>query len=244
MSYAEEEWFRRTVDLAAVAHAGQVDGCGEPYIDHLTRTVGHLIRLVPDATREEIEAALVHDIFEDTAATEAELLVGGVTPDAIAIARQVTKPADVTGFQAYRAWIAGLAQRGTDSAIRVKLADSADNLDPRRVAKSNGITRAACRYEPAKAILEGEIAWRRNGSPGRILRHAQPLQRCLGVHTPDHRLASRLKQRPPFNCHVHVVFARNDHWVHHGGGVLIRTELHQGRGRRRDRRSTKIGRLK
>ena len=169
MSYTDEEWFGRVVDAAAKAHADQVDGCGEPYIDHLKRTAAHLVRLFPEASREEIEAAILHDIFEDTDATDEEVLAAGVTPGAVAIARELTKP---VGTADYRGWIISLTVHASTSALRVKLADNADNRDLRRVAKSNSLTRVACKYDPAKAILEGEIAWRRNVAAGRIKRLA------------------------------------------------------------------------
>lgn len=48
--------------LAADAHAGQVDKGGKPYIEHVRRVAGYVDR----SDSYAIAAALLHDILEDT----------------------------------------------------------------------------------------------------------------------------------------------------------------------------------
>lgn len=143
------------VALARRLHAAQVDKAGQPYEGHLARVAGHLARRWPDATRDELEAAWLHDSLEDTDATEASLTAAGVSADTIRIIRAVTRP---EGSE-YLAWIGELAASGDVSVMRVKLADNADNSDPARVAALPGAAeRVATRYAPARALLEAGLA--------------------------------------------------------------------------------------
>lgn len=139
------------IALASRLHAGQTDKAGQPYVGHLARVAQRLVTRWPDATRDEIEAAWLHDSLEDTEATEASLLAAGVSAETIRIVRAVTRP---EGSQ-YLAWIAELAAAGDVSILRVKLSDNADNIDPARVAALPGAAeRVATRYEPARRLLE------------------------------------------------------------------------------------------
>lgn len=141
--------------LAARLHAGQTDKAGRPYIEHLARVAAILTRRWPDATRDEIDAAWLHDSLEDTEATEASLLAAGMSRETIRIVRAVTRPEG----SAYLAWIGELADSGDVSVLRVKLADNEDNRDPARVAALPGAAeRVATRYEPARALLETGLA--------------------------------------------------------------------------------------
>lgn len=142
-------------ELAARLHAGQTDKAGEPYVLHLERVVSRLIQRFPDATEAEIEAAWLHDSLEDTEATPDSLMAAGVSRSAVQIVQAVTRP----DGQAYLDWIAELAQSGSLSAVRVKIADNADNRDPDRVAKLPGAAeRVASRYEPARLLLEARLS--------------------------------------------------------------------------------------
>lgn len=141
--------------LATRLHAGQTDKAGQPYIDHLRRVVCILLRRWPDATEDEIAAAWLHDALEDTEATAQSLIEQGVSSDAVRTIQAVTRTPDA----AYLHWIARLSERGSPSAIRVKLADNEDNRDPARVAAiAGGPEMVRTRYEPARALLEAGLA--------------------------------------------------------------------------------------
>lgn len=143
------------IALATRLHAGQTDKAGHPYVGHLSRVATRLAERWPDASRDEREAAWLHDSLEDTEATEASLLAAGVTPETVRIIRAVTRP---HGSE-YLAWIAELAAAGDVSILRVKLSDNADNIDPARVAQlPDGAARVASRYEPARRLLEDGLA--------------------------------------------------------------------------------------
>jgi HD domain-containing protein len=137
-------------DLAADLHGGQGDKAGRPYIEHLERVVMILKTRWPDASKDEIAAAWLHDAIEDTEATPELLLAAGVSPEAIRIIEAVTRPPG----SVYLDWIAGLAATGVSSVIRVKLSDNQDNRDPARVpALPGGAEMVAKRYEPARQLL-------------------------------------------------------------------------------------------
>ena len=143
------------IALATRLHASQTDKAGQPYVGHLARVAQRLVTRWPDATRDEIEAAWLHDSLEDTEATEASLLADGVSAETIRIVRAVTRPEGSD----YLAWIAELATAGDISILRVKLSDNADNIDPARVAALPGAAeRVASRYEPARQLLEKGLA--------------------------------------------------------------------------------------
>ena len=139
------------------SHVGQVDGCGEPYIDHLKRTATHLVRLFPDATRVKVEAAVLNDVSEDRTRPR----------------RRSSPPAS----HRHRSCVTG-----STSALRVKLADNADNRDPRRVTKPNSLRRVARKYDPAAAILAAEIAYPRNIAAGWIKWIASTAPECPPSH--------------------------------------------------------------
>jgi (p)ppGpp synthase/HD superfamily hydrolase len=143
--------------FARHAHAGQTDKSGAPYAGHLARVSRILVERFPDALPFEIEAAWLHDVLEDTPTTAEDLVAAGISPAAIAIVRELTRPPGPT----YLEWIGTLAAVGSLSAIRIKLADNQDNQDPARVAAlPNGARMVAKRYAPAKAILERALTER------------------------------------------------------------------------------------
>lgn len=140
-------------DIARTAHAGQVDKAGQPYIGHVERVVANLLRRWPDATDDEVAAAWLHDVIEDTRWNAQALLEAGVSLFATAIVVEVSRPG--WDFMPYLNWIEVLAELGSHSAIRVKLADNADNSAPWRVALiPAGEESLAARYRPARALLE------------------------------------------------------------------------------------------
>ncbi|MBP2302242.1 HD domain-containing protein [Azospirillum picis] len=148
-----EAWFHETLEFAKALHHGQVDKAGAPYWMHLERVARRLAGLFPDATKAQLQAALLHDAIEDAGATADDLRAAGIEEDAIAAIQLVSRNLDPDGT--YLEWIGRIAATGNVTAIRVKLADNLDNSDPARVAAlAAGPRMVAEKYAPARAILE------------------------------------------------------------------------------------------
>ncbi|MBK1838880.1 HD domain-containing protein [Azospirillum sp. YIM B02556] len=146
-------WFRETLEFAKTLHHGQVDKAGAPYWLHLERVARRLAERFPDATKAQLQAALLHDAIEDAGATADDLRRAGIEEEAIAAIRLVSRNLDPDGT--YLEWIGRIAASGNVTAIRVKLADNLDNSDPARAAAiAAGPRMVAEKYAPARAILE------------------------------------------------------------------------------------------
>ncbi|MGI6409379.1 MAG: guanosine-3',5'-bis(diphosphate) 3'-pyrophosphohydrolase [Gammaproteobacteria bacterium] len=109
--------------IAALAHAGQRDKAGQPYILHPLRMMLKL------ETEQERMVALLHDVLEDTAVTLAELEEAGFSVEVLQAVQTLTRRPGESRMEA--------AQRAAQDplALSVKLADNADNLNPQRIAE-------------------------------------------------------------------------------------------------------------
>jgi hypothetical protein len=119
--------FDRAVQLAAAAHAGQVDKEGQPYLLHVLRVA--LAVSTPDARI----AAVLHDTVEDTTVTFEQLKAEGFSAAVLEAVRVLTRPNGTS----YADYVVGV--KGNAVARQVKLADLADNsrldrnvIDPAR----------------------------------------------------------------------------------------------------------------
>lgn len=128
----------RAVAIAAAAHAGQVDKAGQPYILHPLRVMLAL------QSEEERIAAVLHDVVEDTAITLADLQAEGFSSAVLAAVEALTKRTGETRIDA--------AQRAAADpvALRVKLADNAENMDLTRIP--NPSTKDFARLEEHKQV--------------------------------------------------------------------------------------------
>lgn len=111
--------------VAQAAHAGQTDKGGEPYFRHVERVANAV------DTFGEKTIAYLHDVIEDTPLTLADLEKAGFS-DWILRAVGLLTRTDYHGT--YAEYIQEIAQSGCGAAIKVKLADLADNLSPARRA--------------------------------------------------------------------------------------------------------------
>jgi len=147
-----------TAALAGTLHAAQADKAGRPYIGHLARVSAHLRRLFPDASFAERHAAWLHDAIEDTEMTAAGLAELAYDPAVITIVEALTR--DGESGLSYQQWIENIVATGLRGAMRVKLADLADNSDPSRLAllPSERTASLAKRYDKARATLEAALA--------------------------------------------------------------------------------------
>ena len=125
--------------LAHLAHAGQVDKAGRPYIEHVARVAA----AVSDDPEAEAVAWL-HDVLEDSLETMIDFrwfpsrVLGAV--------RLLTRDSRKSGDW-YYFWIAA-----SPLALRVKLADIADNADESRLTLLDEKTAARLRRKYAKAL--------------------------------------------------------------------------------------------
>lgn len=148
--------------FAFTAHAGQLDKAGEPCMRHLERVAnaalaraGHA-RLVDGLDIDPIrvmQAALLHDVLEDTPRTAADLSASGFDPEVIRIVTRLTKPAART---AYSERITSLIETGDLAALLIKMSDTEDNLRPLRIPPNAGFLRE--RYATAFARLREAAA--------------------------------------------------------------------------------------
>ncbi|AXA52922.1 HD domain-containing protein [Pseudomonas thivervalensis] len=113
----------KAISISALAHEGQVDKGGAPYILHPLKV---MLRLAHD---EERIVAVLHDVVEDTTTTLADLRNEGFSEAVLGAIDALTKCEGET----YQAFIERAAR--DPLARRVKLADLAENSDLSRMNK-------------------------------------------------------------------------------------------------------------
>jgi len=132
----------RAIQIAAKAHAGQVDKAGQPYILHPIR-----VMLSVQSPHERL-AAILHDVVEDTELTFEDLADEGFVAEVVEAVRALTKLPGEARIQA--------ARRALQNPIArvVKLADVADNMDISRISAPTERDFARLReYQAAREIL-------------------------------------------------------------------------------------------
>jgi (p)ppGpp synthase/HD superfamily hydrolase len=130
----------RSIQIAAKAHAGQLDKAGQPYILHPLRVMLHM------KSEQERIVAVLHDVIEDTSVTLAQLAAEGFSAIVIDAVRALTK----------LPWESRLKTAARASrnpiALAVKLADNSDNMDMSRIPQPTAKDMA--RLEEYKAVRE------------------------------------------------------------------------------------------
>lgn len=129
----------RAKDLAHRAHAGQVDKAGRPYIEHVARVAA----AVSDDPEAEAVAWL-HDVLEDCDGFDGEM---NTFADHIGHAAWL-----LTRWRGHSAEWYYDQIRANPIALRVKLADIADNADESRLALLDDKTADRLRRKYAKAL--------------------------------------------------------------------------------------------
>jgi (p)ppGpp synthase/HD superfamily hydrolase len=144
---AATDQIARASAIASIAHRGQVDKAGDPYVGHVKRVAGFF-----DESRwVERRAALMHDTIEDSDLTEVDLFRAGVRRDVLDLVVLLTRTEDVLDDDYY-------GRIGSNPRARlVKLADLADNSDPKRLARLEPALAARLeeKYAAAHAALTG-----------------------------------------------------------------------------------------
>lgn len=130
------------VEIAMNGHKGQVDKSGEPKLGHVVRVARRLSE--KGYNSDVVVVALLHDLFEDTDAEFSDFY-GDLFDWQLVALDALTRRDEET----YADYI--LRVRDDETATLVKLADLADNTDPKR-----GVFLSLLgRYTRAKAVLEG-----------------------------------------------------------------------------------------
>ena len=104
------------------AHKGQVDKAGKPYILHPLRLMFKM------SSENEMIAAVLHDVVEDTNWTMEKLIAEEFDQEVITAVRLLTHDKTVP----YKKYIEAI--KTNKIALKVKLADLEDNLDIKRIA--------------------------------------------------------------------------------------------------------------
>jgi len=140
----------RAIMIASIAHAGQKDKAGKPYILHPLRV---MLTVASDknATDEQKIVAVLHDVIEDTYVQEQQLRENGFSENIINAIKSVTKIEGESRMDA--------AKRTKLNPIGrvVKLADLKDNMDLSRIENltAKDLLRVA-EYEEVKKFLKSE----------------------------------------------------------------------------------------
>ena len=140
------ELTKKAMKIAYDAHHGQLDKGGLPYVVH----PWHLAEQMDDEI--STNAALLHDVVEDTDWTLEQLEAEGFPPESMEALGLLTHPEG----QPYMEYVAGL--RHNSVAVKVKLADLRHNSDFTRLSAVTAGQRARLeqKYAPAFALLEGK----------------------------------------------------------------------------------------
>lgn len=125
--------------IAVAAHSGQVDKAGESYYLHVERVE---LAVADDRTLRTV--ALLHDVVEDSDVHLDDIEFAGFPSQIVDAVNAITRRVD----EAYRVYIERVARNPL--AVKVKLADLSDNMDPRRQTKMDSLLR---RYRDAEAVL-------------------------------------------------------------------------------------------
>lgn len=132
----------KAIEIAARAHAGQVDKAGQPYILHPLRV------MLAVRTPYERMAAILHDVVEDTTVTFEDLIAEGFPHQVMDAIRALTKSKGESRLAA--------AMRAAENVIarNVKLADVSDNMDLDRISTPTEKDFARLKeYEQVKKLL-------------------------------------------------------------------------------------------
>jgi (p)ppGpp synthase/HD superfamily hydrolase len=132
----------RAIEIAARAHAGQVDKAGQPYILHPLRL------MLAVTTPHERMVAVLHDVVEDTPVTLDDLKSEGFPPEVLEAIHALTKTEGESRVAAAK------RAAGNPVARTVKLADVTDNMDISRIPQPTEKDYARLKeYEQVKALL-------------------------------------------------------------------------------------------
>lgn len=120
-----------TRDFVKEIHQDQTDQNDQPYYAHPFRVAQNIVLLDPNADEDTIKAALLHDAIEDCGITEDDLKKRGYSDQCVNIVSLVSRPEN--DRRPYTQVIDELIKSEDKGAMIVKLSDSLDNLNPKRI---------------------------------------------------------------------------------------------------------------
>lgn len=146
MQRANLSTIEKAIEIAARAHAGQVDKAGAPYVFHPLRL------MLAVKTPSERMAAVLHDVVEDTTVTLADLRDEGFPPEVLAAVEALTKRTGESRLES-------AARAAKDPiALIVKLADVTDNMDLSRISNPSEKDFSRLKeYEQVKELLAAKL---------------------------------------------------------------------------------------
>lgn len=141
--------YRFALNIAHAAHRGQVDKAGAPYVQHPIR--------VAKSVRgwDKKIVALLHDVIEDTSGPAQEFYK---TLILITFSSEISYAIDCITHKKNESRVEYYERvKRSPLAIEVKLADIADNLDPKRFSllDTDTQTRLNKKYTLALEVLNG-----------------------------------------------------------------------------------------
>lgn len=148
--------------FAILAHAGQIDKGGQPYIRHLERVANASVARAGHARSVDhlsidpmkvMQAAILHDVIEDTPTTPVALRAEGFSEPVITMIRLLTKPAEPVPYDVR---VSHLIAQGNLGALLIKMSDTEDNLNPDRTLAGGEARRE--RYATAFQRLKSAAA--------------------------------------------------------------------------------------
>lgn len=144
-----DEALTRALIVSAIAHSGQNDLGGNPYILHPLAVANSV------TTLEEKIVALLHDVLEDTNVTAEQLRTMGIPDRLVTIVENLTVAEKPDREDYLSEYIPKVAKAGP-IAIKVKLADLNDNLRTDRPAPN--MDKRTSRYLKAKQLLNEALS--------------------------------------------------------------------------------------
>ncbi len=136
----------------ATGHQGKADKLGWPYYQHFERVADRLIRLFPNATQAQVQAALLHDALEPEGCSIEELQAEGIVPEAMPVIQRKSLQQD---GRSYLEYVKDLVATGDVAAVQVKLADNLDAVEFFSTRTDPGSKHILeTRYEPSRKKLQ------------------------------------------------------------------------------------------
>lgn len=122
----------KAIEFATIHHGKQTRrGSGLPYIIHPIRVAGRLEEYInginSDIDREFLQAAILHDVVEDTACTYEDIVreFGTYTADLV---KELTNENDILTAMGKGAYLVKKMNAMTEDAFLIKLFDRLDNI--------------------------------------------------------------------------------------------------------------------